>query len=90
MNSLIKDKTYRLVFPDGVETIAILHIIETYPATGMSPDYFFKYVSGDRGLVDAFSSTAKQLADAGQSKFENTFPLPEGLLPRLKSIEEVK
>lgn len=77
MKKLEVSKKYRMVFPVGKDVVAILDHVETYPATGMPSDYFFKYVSGDDGLVQA-------------SRVPGLFPLPELILPLLKSIEEVE
>lgn len=45
-------KTYMLEFPNGDKTVAKLEKIEKYPSTSFPWDYFFKYVSGDKRLVN--------------------------------------
>lgn len=63
---------YKLTFPD--ESIIVAEYVEElrYPATGMPPDYLFKYHSGDDRLPNASGFDEKR------------FPIPAMLMPQLK------
>jgi hypothetical protein len=92
------DKTYELVLPTGRRVIATLIKIESYPSAGFPDDYVFKYVSGDRSLINAKSTTLINLlkiVDNSRKIVKNElqndlFFLPNKLVSMLLSIKEVK
>jgi len=69
-------ENYELIFPNGDHTITELIKIQTYPATGLPPDYIFEYISG--------ASTITLHSPLGKA-----FPLPMGLL-KYVDIKEIK
>jgi len=72
--SLIEGKTYKVVYPNNMFTVAKLVEVKNYPATGMPSDYMFWYLSGEEGL-------------AKLSATYPIFPLPEVILPQIRFVE---
>ena len=74
---LTEGHTYEITYPDGNVTVATLDKIQTYPASGMPPDYIFRYISGH---IDLRDSAAKNCPTVEVDQF----PIPHFLIPLSK------
>lgn len=75
MPRLTLNEKYEIEFPSGTSVKAELYYIQTYPASGMPPDYHFRTLKGE---VNPFSSSTADMFKPDE------FPLPEFVLGSTK------
>jgi len=78
MARLEENKDYRIEFPTGTVVKANLYHVQTYPASGMPPDYHFRTLKGE---VNPFSSSTADMFKPDE------FPLPEFVIGSTKFDE---